>query len=160
LKAIQQKAVVNELVRTADETQQSVASLLENMESEGQVKDFRNYYIVNGFAVTGTKEIAEELAALPEVKYITKDEQQKLTPITEDAEVVVADNSQEVSSEEIEWNVDRVGAPEVWNRGITGEGTVIANLDSGVDYNHPALNTKYRGYNPEDPDNRVNEFNW
>ena len=38
------------------------------------------------------------------------------------------------------WGLDLVNAPEVWNRGYTGQGIVVAVLDSGVDYRHPDLN--------------------
>jgi subtilisin family serine protease len=34
---------------------------------------------------------------------------------------------------------DLVNAPEVWARGYTGAGTVVAVIDTGVDYNHPDL---------------------
>ncbi|MGB7708607.1 MAG: S8 family serine peptidase [Microcoleus sp.] len=38
-----------------------------------------------------------------------------------------------------EWGRDLVKAPEVWAQGLTGDGIVIAVIDSGVDYNHPDL---------------------
>jgi subtilisin family serine protease len=38
-----------------------------------------------------------------------------------------------------EWGRDLVKAPEVWARGLTGDGVVVAVIDSGVDYNHPDL---------------------
>jgi len=38
-----------------------------------------------------------------------------------------------------EWGQDLVNAPEVWAQGLTGDGIVIAVIDSGVDYNHPDL---------------------
>jgi Ca2+-binding RTX toxin-like protein len=37
------------------------------------------------------------------------------------------------------WGLDLVNAPEVWNRGYTGQGIVVAVIDSGVDYTHPDL---------------------
>lgn len=54
----------------------------------------------------------------------------------------------------------KIGAPAVWNMGIDGAGTVIASIDTGVQWNHPALKTKYRGYNPANPDVPNNEYNW
>jgi subtilisin family serine protease len=37
------------------------------------------------------------------------------------------------------WGDDLVNAPEAWARGYTGQGVVVAVLDSGVDYNHADL---------------------
>ncbi|MDJ0674473.1 MAG: S8 family peptidase [Calothrix sp. MO_167.B42] len=39
-----------------------------------------------------------------------------------------------------EWGADMVQAPEVWDKGHTGEGVIVAVLDTGVDYNHSDLN--------------------
>jgi subtilisin family serine protease len=38
-----------------------------------------------------------------------------------------------------EWGRDLIQAPEVWAQGLTGDGIVIAVIDSGIDYNHPDL---------------------
>src|SRR5699024_755930 len=46
-------------------------------------------------------------------------------------------------------NVDRIDAPVAWGMGIDGTGTVVASLDTGVEWDHPALKEKYRGYDPE-----------
>ncbi|BAZ26994.1 peptidase S8/S53 [Kalymmatonema gypsitolerans NIES-4073] len=37
------------------------------------------------------------------------------------------------------WGADLVKAPEVWANGYTGQGVVVAVLDTGVDYNHDDL---------------------
>ena len=47
----------------------------------------------------------------------------------------------------IEWNIERVNAPQAWDMGIDGSGTVVASIDTGVQWDHPALKEKYRGYN-------------
>lgn len=46
----------------------------------------------------------------------------------------------------VEWGVTKIRAPEVWSTyGVTGAGAVAANVDTGVQYNHPALVNQYRG---------------
>lgn len=37
------------------------------------------------------------------------------------------------------WGNDRVGAADVWAKGIQGEGVIVAVVDSGVDLSHPQL---------------------
>ncbi len=43
------------------------------------------------------------------------------------------------------WNLDAVGAPDLWQLGWTGQGVVIATVDSGVDAFHPDLRPAWRG---------------
>ncbi len=38
-----------------------------------------------------------------------------------------------------------VGARALWNSGLTGKGTLVASIDTGVDGLHPALKDRYRG---------------
>jgi len=37
------------------------------------------------------------------------------------------------------WGVSKIQAPEAWKTGVKGEGVVVAVIDTGVDYTHPAL---------------------
>jgi subtilisin family serine protease len=37
------------------------------------------------------------------------------------------------------WGADLIKAPEAWTKGYTGQGVVVAVLDTGVDYNHSDL---------------------
>ena len=48
----------------------------------------------------------------------------------------------------IEPGVLAVRAPEVWAAGITGLGVLVATLDTGVDGNHPAVGSAWRGLDP------------
>ncbi|MFB5267822.1 S8 family serine peptidase [Paenibacillus enshidis] len=52
----------------------------------------------------------------------------------------------EVDPETVEWNIAQINAPEVWEKGIDGTGIVVANMDTGVELSHPALSSKWRGY--------------
>ncbi|RKT55727.1 S8 family serine peptidase [Saccharothrix australiensis] len=44
-----------------------------------------------------------------------------------------------VRASELDWNLTRVGAPGAWSAGLTGAGTTVAVVDSGVDAGHPDL---------------------
>lgn len=44
-----------------------------------------------------------------------------------------------------EWNLYAVRAPELWAAGFSGQGIVVANMDTGVDAAHPDLATNWRG---------------
>jgi len=43
------------------------------------------------------------------------------------------------------WNLNMINVPKIWSYGYTGQGVVIASMDSGVDINHPDIQNKYRG---------------
>jgi hypothetical protein len=45
----------------------------------------------------------------------------------------------------IEPNISHVNADQVWAMGYTGEGIVVANIDTGVNYGHATLVDHYRG---------------
>lgn len=44
-----------------------------------------------------------------------------------------------------EWNLTAVKGPDLWALGFTGQGVVVASLDTGVDAQHPDLAAQYRG---------------
>ncbi|MFJ7969758.1 S8 family serine peptidase [Psychrobacillus sp. NPDC096389] len=153
-KLIQRSAVVSELKTTSLESQQSVKQFLDQEAAKGNAKDITSYYIVNGMAVTATKEVAEKIATFPEVEKVLPNETRQLfTTKTENAVVPKAETAN------IEWNVERVKAPDVWAMGVDGAGTVVASIDTGVQWDHPALKEKYRGYN-KSTGQVSHDFNW
>ena len=144
IKLQQRSAVISELKATAIQSQQNVLTYLKKQERLGKAKDIEPFFIVNGIGVTATEEIAKKIATFPEVEEILPNEMITLD-VLEDEQI----EAKPATNGEIEWNVDRVNAPEVWEMGIDGTGTVVAIMDTGVDWHHPALKHKYRGYNPE-----------
>ncbi len=148
----QRSAVVNALRATAIETQAGVTTYLEQQEQKGNAEDIKSFYIVNGMAVTATKKVMKHLASMPEVEKILPNETRQIQPVADKTKPKTMADTQS-----IEWNIERVGAPEVWGMGIDGAGTVVANIDTGVQWDHPALMEQYRGYSSEGVDH---EFNW
>jgi subtilisin family serine protease len=105
---------------------------------DAQDADYTSFWIVNAVKVTAGPKLAEEIAKLPEVEAIE--------PIRT-LELPKPDPSKaEARVDAVEWNIDRVGAPRVWEElGNRGEGIVVANIDTGVQFDHPDLAASYRG---------------
>ncbi|MGP0584165.1 S8 family serine peptidase [Paenibacillus timonensis] len=160
-------SVVSALRETASRSQFALEDYLQKAQQSGDVKDYQSYFIVNAMAVTSTKEVLEQIALFPEVEKILPNEERHLqkveihkepvTPSAETPTVNPADgktspldsagkNPSDVTPSSVEWNIAQVNAPEVWNMGIDGTGIVVANLDTGVELNHPALRSKWRGF--------------
>ncbi|WYP26951.1 S8 family serine peptidase [Alkalihalobacillus sp. FSL W8-0930] len=156
MKLLERSAVVSSLRATSIDSQKEVTAFLEGELEEERVKDFQSFFIVNGMAVTGTKEVMEKLASRPEIEKVLANEMRQLNP----TEQTSAETPEVASDSDIEWNIDHIGAPAVWEQGIDGTGIVVASIDSGVEWDHPGLIEQYRGYDPSDPGNSDHEFNW
>ncbi|MFI6509303.1 S8 family serine peptidase [Streptosporangium sp. NPDC050855] len=100
--------------------------------------DFTPFWIANAIRVTGGSKLAEEIAKRPEVD--------RIEPGRVAALPKPLPGRQTARVDAVEWNIDRVNAPGVWSDlGVRGEGIVVANIDSGVQFDHPALAARYRG---------------
>ncbi|GAA0329490.1 bacillopeptidase F [Bacillus carboniphilus] len=154
-KYMKRSAVVSALRGKSIETQRNIKGFLQKEKKNGKVKDFQSFYIVNGLAVTATKEVMEEIAAFAEVEKILPNETRQLIQ-----PAVEKQNQINAETQSIEWNIEQIGAPAVWDMGIDGTGVVVASIDTGVQWDHPALIEKYRGYDPNNPTSPNHEYNW
>jgi bacillopeptidase F len=149
-------AIVSSLRNKATETQSELMDFLKQSKLEGNVNNIQSFYIVNAIAVTATEDVMKKLAKYPEVaKVLPNETRQLFKPIPSKG---ISSNG---TASTVEWGVERVGAPQVWDMGIDGSGIVVASIDTGVQWDHPALKEKYRGYNsmqPNQPDHQVNWF--
>jgi bacillopeptidase F len=161
-KLLKRNLVVSELRATALESQAQVKEYLSKEKKSGAVKEIKDFYVVNGMAVTSTKKVMEKISTFAEVEKILPNEtRQIIQPAKAKASSgAVLDKEANNNLASIEWNIDRVGAPAVWEMGIDGAGTVIASIDTGVQWDHPALKEKYRGYDPQNPESPDHEFSW
>jgi serine protease AprX len=122
-------SIINDLKNKAKNTQGPLKAILKSRKTKG-IKDL---WIINGVAVTLRADLIPEIAALPEVETVQLDS------------VVQAPVTAYGTAPLPEWNLDMIGAPELWNLGYTGQGVVLATMDTGVDIKHPDLETKWRG---------------
>ena len=152
--------IVSELRSTATQSQYNVMEYLNKQVEAGNAKDLQSFYIVNGIAVTATKDVMEQVALMEEVELISLDETVHLVQPSVSTTEIVKEVDAPVETTSIEWNINQINAPEAWAMGIDGTGTVVASIDSGVQWNHPALKEKYRGYDPANPNSPSHEFNF
>ncbi len=153
IKIAVRSAVVTSLHQQAASSQATLLKFLENEKINGRVSSIKSYYIINLVYVRLSPELIETIASFPEVGSIEPN--RKVELIRPRPGPVYPQTSS------IGWNINHVKAPQVWNElGINGAGVVVGIVDTGVDWQHEALKTKYRGYNPANPNRPVHAYNW
>lgn len=140
--------VYEKLTATAKRAQ---APLLAELERRGIVH--RSFWAANFLWVEGDLALAQELAARPDVARL--DTNPKL--VMEQPVVDLAEQNRSDAPLAVEWNITKVNAPSVWALGYTGQGAVIGGQDTGYQWDHPALKSKYRGWNGASADHN---YNW
>jgi len=125
--------VVNQLEATANASQAPVRAELDAAGTK-----YTSFWVTNALRVRGNEAVVDKLAENPAVEAIT-------APVTYELPdpVRVASRS---SVAAVEWGIARINAADVWSQfGVRGAGIVVANIDTGVQYDHPALVRQYRG---------------
>jgi len=142
--------VFQTLQTKAQTTQASILQLLRDRAIE-----HRSFYIVNAILVKGTRELAEMLAARPEVARIEGNPQIH-NELPQRGSVEKAEPRPRTPAT-VEPGVNYIHAPQVWALGFTGQNVVVASADTGVRWTHNALKPHYRGW---DGQNANHNFNW
>ena len=141
---------VYETLRTkAQSTQEPILQWLRD-----RALEHRAFYIVNAILVTGTRQIADELAARPDVARVEGNPLiHNDLPQPGPVEGPVRANRPAT----IEPGISYTHAPDVWALGFTGQNIVVASADTGVRWTHNALKPHYRGW---DGQNANHNYNW
>jgi subtilisin family serine protease/N-acetylneuraminic acid mutarotase len=133
-KAAQGQYVMDRLAATASESQRGLAESL----TAGGAK-FQQYWIANAMVVEADRALIDSIAARSDVKSIELVGTRYLIQPT-------ARTEGDASPLATEWGLQNIQAPRVWNElGVRGEGVVVGSVDSGAQFDHPALVNKYRG---------------
>ncbi len=127
--------VYDALRATARRTQAGLLRILEQQQTAGSVQQFQSFFIANAILVHSNVAAFDRLAAHPQVARIEFAPAFSLAGAPSLADPTL-----------IEWNIQKVNAPQIWEEfAVLGQGMVVANIDTGVDYDHPALVNQYRG---------------
>lgn len=129
--------VVETLMNFASVSQEGVLEILRQFENEGLVREINPLWIANVITCSAKPSAVYQLANRTDIYMIDHDFYQIiLDPSTwRQGSMEVGDPEQR----EITWNVSKVNAPQVWALGYTGQGVVVAIIDTGVNYNHNDL---------------------
>lgn len=128
--------VYGTLVAHAERTQADLRSLLDRAGI-----DYTPYYLVNALEVQGGTPTRLLLSRHPAVSRVLPSP--ILRPLPEPMPTNVGDAPAPTAPP---WNIELIGAPRVWATfGARGQGIVVGQSDSGVDWSHPELRRTYRG---------------
>lgn len=129
--------------------QASQAPVVELLTQKRQL--FHPFLIVNAIYTESNETALEEIARLPEVKDLIFNFKTKFEEPVEEA------SGGSRSPDELTWGVQKIKADSVWLLGYQGQGVVVAGYDTGIDWQHPAIISKYRGWNGTAADHN---YNW
>jgi serine protease AprX len=117
--------------------------------------EHRSFFSVNAILVKGTRQVAETLAARPDVARVEGN------PVIHNdlpqPGMVEQSPLQPGAPATIEPGITYTHAPDVWALGFTGQDIVIASADTGVRWTHNALKPHYRGWDGVAADH---DYNW
>lgn len=113
---------------------------------------YHPFWVVNMLWVRGDMTLIQQIAQRQEIAHIAPNPAIQFSAPQPDLDATIHQ-----AFEAIEWNINKINAPAVWNLGFTGEGIVIGGQDTGYDWDHPALKDKYRGWNGVTSDHN---YNW
>lgn len=128
--------VVNELKRFSESSQVEVTRHLDVLATRGGVNVLHRFWIFNGLCCEVTATCIDDLSMRSDVRFISLDKE----IVIDDPIEREGNNRANPPQEGVQWHVSKVRADEVWNypntQGYTGDGVVVAIIDSGVNYNH------------------------
>ncbi len=138
-------AIVNTLQTAASQSQAGVRAFLAAQEMGGRAGKVRPFWIFNGLAAHVVAADILALATRDDVGLIREDRYRQWIDWNVSRP---AGRGSRLSTGAVEWGIAKIRADEVWAAlNITGAGVVVANMDTGVDWQHPALQAAYRGSN-------------
>ncbi|WP_371403815.1 S8 family serine peptidase [Kribbella sp. NBC_00662] len=140
-------AVAAALKKAAADSQASIRA-----ELDAQHVKYQAFWGTNAIRIeSGSLALAQDLATHNEVEGLYAPVQIEVPKVTP--------GQQEKAVQAVEWGVANIKANQVWSQyGDKGEGIVVASIDTGVQYDHPALVKQYRGNNGDGTFNH--NYNW
>ncbi|MGW4498735.1 S8 family serine peptidase [Micromonospora sp. NPDC004336] len=142
-------AVAAALKKTAADSQTKIRA-----ELDGAGAKYQTFWATNAIKVSGgSLAMAQSFAAHAEVEGLYAPVAYAVPEVTK--------GTDEKTVNALEWGIANINADDVWSQyGVKGAGITVANIDTGVQFDHPALVNSYRGNNGDGTfDHNYNWFN-
>ncbi|GAB4343212.1 MAG: hypothetical protein Kow0037_31170 [Calditrichia bacterium] len=138
------KAVTEILKNHAAATQRNLTDRLQGLSVEGKVKDVLSIWINNVVAFRAKPEVFRQLAEnSPEVRVFKADARYDFRELTDDNGISEYNEENGLyfpgGARALQPGLTLINVPQVWAEGDSGQGVLVANLDTGTDWKHPDL---------------------
>jgi len=115
--------------------------------------EMTSLWVLNSLKVTAEPEVIRRIQAINGIervdvefpKEVSELEQQPFSELPRGDEIPP-----------IPWGIEKIGAPSLWAQGIDGRGVVVAMIDSGVNFEHPDLQSVL-WQNPGEKENGIDD---
>lgn len=134
--------VMNRLARNRQELENGITPYLRAMQADGRVESYRFFTVSKTVLVRTQAGNVENLAALPGVRLVNLNQSVSLINPVEEQEADVFAKATVANTA-----LNAINIRALWDRGLTGAGRLICSFDTGIDGDHPALGSKWRGNN-------------
>lgn len=149
----------------AADSQANVLEYLDRQRQRGRATDVRSLWLRNVVAVEAHPAVIEELSRSEQIERVVPDQRVDAGDGPYDGQLgtfvegldeygnltVRPDGLERDTSGLSEWGVEYVGADDVQEAGVTGQGVNVSVVDTGIDDDHPAIPqvTKWRDFTEE-----------
>jgi len=130
-------SIIYKLKDKKEKNQKEILKYLDKQKSEGVVKSYLSFWVVNGILISAAKEEIEKIALWPEVEMVYPN-----YPVSLIAPVPEGADSYKTGLRD---NFKAIGVREMWKMGYTGKGRLVCSFDTGVEWTHPALFYSWKG---------------
>ncbi|MBX0329232.1 S8 family serine peptidase, partial [Oscillochloris sp. ZM17-4] len=135
-RAERRASLLRQLHARADASQAKLRATLTQLQSQGRVASFTVLWAINAIAITADTATIQQIARVPGVARVATDAsfRANLAPVL----------SPSLDAVTVTDNLTKIKAPDLWSLGFTGQGMVVASMDTGVQGDHPDLSAKRR----------------
>lgn len=131
--------VMSRLITNRESLKTSLRPVLDRMNQTGQVSKYTFFTAANAVCIKGTVSAMAELMNQSGLRLVNLNLPVSLIQPVEMSSPSSASPALANSA------LETMQVRSLWNLGLTGSGTVICSFDTGVDGDHPALGSKWRG---------------